>query len=153
MTVLNIAQKDMRILMKEPGTLVYLFLLPLVFILIFGGIASATVGESEQELVVLPVVNLDDGQIAAILVENLDAGGGITVVAYNQAEAEQLYEQEEIKRLLTIPAGFSDDLAAGVPVTIHLLSASTNADSISPVLSYLRFSYPDYHLQWHFKHE
>jgi ABC-2 type transport system permease protein len=54
-------------------------------------------------------------------------------VRYSQAEAESLYEQGEIERLLTLPAGFSEDLAAGVPVTIHLISASTNTDENNSV--------------------
>ena len=77
MNVLNIAQKDLRVLYKEPGTLIWLFLLPLVFILIFGGIASATTGEEEQELTAIPVVNLDGGQMGSAFVESLNAGVGV----------------------------------------------------------------------------
>ena len=133
MNVLNIAQKDMRILIKEPGILVYLFILPLVFILIFGGIASATAGGSEQEMVPLPVVNLDEGQMGQAFIGNLDAAGGVLVVDYDQAEAEGLFADDEIERVLTIPVGFSEELKASVPVTIHVLSASTNADENSSV--------------------
>jgi len=133
MNVLNIARKDIRILLKETGTLLYLFLLPLIFVLIFGGIATVTAGDSEQQLVPLAVASLDEDQLASTFIENLDAGGGVEVVRYSQAEAESLYEQGEIERLLTLPAGFSEDLAAGVPVTIHLLSASTNTDENNSV--------------------
>ncbi len=133
MNVLNIAQKDGRILLKETGTLVYLFLLPLIFILIFGGIAQATAGGSDPELVPLPVVNLDEGQMGQGFVDNLAAAGGVEVVIYKQAEAEGLFAGEEIERLLTIPPGFSEELAAGVPVTIQVESASSNSDENSSV--------------------
>jgi len=133
MNVLNIAQKDGRILLKESGTLVYLFLLPLIFILIFGGIAQATAGGSDPELVPLPVVNLDEGQMGQAFVDNLAAAGGVEVVIYKQAEAEGLFAGEEIERLLIIPPGFSEELAAGIPVTIQLESASSNSDENSSV--------------------
>lgn len=128
MNVLNIAQKDGRILLKETGTLVYLFLLPLIFILIFGGIAQATAGGSDPEMVPLPVVNLDEGQMGQAFIDNLAAAGGVEVIIYKQAEAEGLFAAEEIERLLTIPAAFSKELAAGVPVTIQVESASSNGD-------------------------
>ena len=79
MNVLNIAQKDGRILSKEPGTLVYLFLLPLVFILIFGGIAEATAGGAEPEAVPLPVVDLDEGSLGETFLDNLGVRGDIFV--------------------------------------------------------------------------
>jgi len=76
-------------------------------------------GESEDELIALPVVNLDlDGAASQGLIDALNEAGGIEVKLYDQAEAQALLENFEIGRVLTIPADFATDR----PVTLRLVS-------------------------------
>jgi len=46
MKILSIAWKDIRIFFKEPGYLIYLVVLPLVFIQLFTTLFSASVGST-----------------------------------------------------------------------------------------------------------
>jgi ABC-2 type transport system permease protein len=70
----------------------------------------------------LPAVNLDDGEAAQTLIDNINKAGGVEVELVEQAEAQTQLEAGELTRLLTIPAGFSADLAANRPVTLRLVS-------------------------------
>ncbi len=120
MNALSIALKDIRILLRERGLLIQLFLLPLVFIIGFSMVFSIGGGD---EAITLPVVNLDaEGEIAQALIDDLNATGGIQVALYAQDEAEALLEQGEIKRVLSIPAGFTADVGAGRRTVLELVS-------------------------------
>jgi ABC-2 type transport system permease protein len=127
MATLSITFKDIQILLKNRGTVLLLFLMPMIFIFIFSG-TLASLGKSEQEDVRIPlaVVNLDGGQAAQTLLANLDAAGGVIVELYDAAQAQTLLNEKEILRVLTIPADFSTSLADNLPTTLHLVN-HTNA--------------------------
>ena len=60
MSIFSIALKDLQIFFKERGALLYLFLLPFLFIMMFAGL-GATVTTGEAALIPLPIVNNDPG--------------------------------------------------------------------------------------------
>jgi ABC-2 type transport system permease protein len=127
MKMLNIALKDLQILIKDRGSLILLFLLPLLFVVAFSG-ALGAIGQSQEDTrIALPVVDLDGGQAAASFLANLDAAGGVSVEPYAEAEAAALLAEKEIARLLTIPAGFTAQMAGGQPTTLRLVN-QPNAD-------------------------
>ena len=124
MKALSIAFKDLQIFFKDRGAVLLLFLLPLVFVVVFTG-ALGAIGQGEEDArIPLPVVNLDGGQSAQTLLEDIDAAGGVRVEPYAHAEAMALLDEGEIDRVLTIPADFSADLASGQPVTLRLVSGA-----------------------------
>jgi ABC-2 type transport system permease protein len=125
MNILIIAQKDLQVLLKDRGAIVYLLLLPIVFILIWGGLGSVAAGgqaeDNEQEII--PVVNLDAaGEAAASLVRALDQTEGFKVVLYDQADAEQSLSRAEIWWMLVIPVGFSEQTEAGSQATLRFIT-------------------------------
>ena len=122
---LSVARKDCKILLKDRGTLIYLFVLPLLFILAFGG-AAGVESTPEEKAIVLPVVNLDAGSEASqTLLDALEQGGGIQKELYEEAEAKALLDRGKITLLLTIPANYGVDLASGQPVTLYLVNGPT----------------------------
>jgi ABC-2 type transport system permease protein len=123
MKSLHIALKDIQIKLKDRGGLINTFLMPFVFILVLSTAMQGFMGD-EDDLITLPVVNLDPGgKAAGALIDALDEAGGIEVKLYDdQAEARALLEDFEIERLLTIPGGFTADMASGRPVTLRLVS-------------------------------
>lgn len=132
MKALSVALKDMQVFFKDRGGLMELFVLPLVFVLIFVGLNYAMAGgEDEDEAdnrIALQVVNLDPGgDRVQSLLDELDSRGGLRVELVEQAEGEQSLKEGEIARLLTVPAGFSADLAAGDRTTLALVHGSDNA--------------------------
>jgi ABC-2 type transport system permease protein len=125
---LRIARKDTKIFLKERGTLLYLFVVPLAFILAFGG-ALGRRSDPKEETITLPVVNLDAGSEASgALLDALDQGGGIQCELYDETDARASLDKGDIKRVLTIPADYTVDLGAGRPVTLRLVNhADANA--------------------------
>jgi ABC-2 type transport system permease protein len=112
----------MQIFFKDRGAVLQLFLLPLVFVVVFTG-ALGAIGKGEEDArIPLPVVDLDGGESAQTLLDNIDAAGGVRVEPYAQAEAMALLDENEIDRVLTIPADFTAGIADGQPVTLRLVS-------------------------------
>lgn len=120
MNIISIARKDMLILVKDRSTIFQLFVLPLVFIVLFVGIGTAaTSGGEEDQRIPVAVVNMDpDGEMSQNLIDNLNARGGLRADVYEQEEAQELLDSEEINRLLTIPEGFSEDVLSGEKVAL-----------------------------------
>lgn len=126
---LRVARKDLKIFLKERGTLLYLFVIPIVFILAFSvGIDAA--GKPKEEAISLPVVNLDVGSTASqTLLDALEQVGGIESELYDQAQAQALLDKEKINRILTIPANYAADLQDGHQVTLRLVNSPTSNTS------------------------
>jgi ABC-2 type transport system permease protein len=120
----SVARKDLKILLKERGTLLYLFVLPLLFILALGG--TAGMGDTpEAGAIPLPIVNLDAGSEASqTMLDALNQSGGIQPELYEEEEARAAFDKGGIKRMLTIPSDYGADLEAGRTVTLQLVNAS-----------------------------
>ena len=122
MKALSITFKDLQIFFKDRGAMLQLFLLPLVFVVVFTG-ALGAIGKGEEDArIPLPVVDLDGGELARTLLDNINAAGGVRVEPYAQAEAMALLDENEIDRVLTIPPDFTAGIADGQPVTLRLVS-------------------------------
>jgi len=124
MKALYVAWKDIQISLKDRGSLVALFLLPLLFIVVASGAIGAIGEESDQPdvRIPLPVVNLDGGRAAQELIQGIDAAGGVYTELHAHSEALSLLQEEKIAQVLIIPAGFSPDLEAGRSTTLRLVN-------------------------------
>jgi ABC-2 type transport system permease protein len=130
MNILHLLRKDLAIFFKDRGSIFYLFVLPLVFILIFTGLVGASVSEqeaddetmTEEDAVLITVVNFDSaGMLAGDLIRQIDAAPGYQTRQLSEKEALRLLDKADIGWYLTIPAGFSSAVNAGEPVTLQLL--------------------------------
>lgn len=122
MTALSIALKDIQIILRDRFVVLYLFVVPMVFILAFSG-ALGGPADPVSSAVALPVVNLDPGtEETQDLIDALNMAGGLQVELYDQEEAGRLLEDSEIDRLLTIPEDYAANVVAGRPVTLLLES-------------------------------
>ncbi|MBN1660965.1 MAG: ABC transporter permease [Anaerolineae bacterium] len=128
MNILHVAYKDLQILIRERGRLVMTFALPLIFIIAFSAaFAQSDTGESTMPL---PVVNLDPGgTVTQALIDGLDQGGVVRVDLYGEGEAQALLEEGQADQVLTIPAGFSADVAAGRQAGLRLVTGRDPDDS------------------------
>jgi ABC-2 type transport system permease protein len=125
MKILNISWKDIQIFVRDRGALITSFLLPMIFIIIFS-YAFSGIG-AEDEVITLPVVDLDGGKTARALIEGVNSAAGIETKLYDGADARAQVEGEQLEYALFIPAGFSEGVAAGQSVTLLLVSGP-NAD-------------------------
>jgi ABC-2 type transport system permease protein len=138
-TALRVAGKDIKILFKERGTLIYLFVVPLVFILGFSAASGARRDPSENKIS-LAVVNLDAGsEASAALIDALNRGTGIECELYEEARATTALDKGKIKRVLTIPANYAADLEAGRQVTLRLVNgpdaSATKTEAVHRVVT------------------
>lgn len=123
MRAIYIAGKDLLTLLKDRGTLVQLFLLPLIFILVFSGALSAVGTDEEQDARIrLAVVDLDRSQLTERFLEDVEAAGGVRVERYEREDALSLLRERELARVLTIPAGFAAALDADRTATLRLVN-------------------------------
>ena len=128
---LSVAAKDVKVFLKERGTLLYLFVVPMVFILGFS-LVSGRERDLRPTAIVLPVVNLDAGsESSAALIDALNGGGGIECALYEEARAAALLDRGKINRVLTIPANYGADLGAGRPITLRLVNGPDASPSKS----------------------
>lgn len=128
MKIWSMTKKDLAVFFGDRGAWLWLFILPLVFILIFSGLTSVSqsgaTGEDEaDDRAPLGVVNLDkEGPIARRFLEDLDRSGGYRPVLYELADAEYRLNKLKISRFLVIPNQFSSDLSEGQPVSLQLIT-------------------------------
>ena len=129
MKILSIVWKDIRIFFKEPGQLIYLVVLPLVFILLFTTLFSASVGPTTStQKIPLVVVNLDpEGTLAKEFIQGLEDTGTIQVLPTSLDEAEADFKDTRITRYLIIPLDFTAKVEAGQPAELTF----TTLDSMS----------------------
>jgi ABC-2 type transport system permease protein len=134
MRLLSISRKDLQLALKDSGNLIYLFLVPLLFIFILGGGLSAVAGDEEAtdvevERLSLPVVNLDSGgEMTTLLLRQLEETTNITLIPLDEPTAERQLNEQDINHVLTIPAGFSAAFAAGETTELRLVN-HPNANS------------------------
>ncbi|HSF83440.1 MAG TPA: ABC transporter permease [Anaerolineales bacterium] len=123
MTALSIAFKDLQILFKNRSLIVQLFLMPILFTAIMSGALGSLGSDNEKDTrIPLAVVNLDGGEAATQFISGLEAAGGVLVERYNQSEAQSLFDEGKIMRVVTIPADFSANLASNQPTTVQILN-------------------------------
>lgn len=139
MNIWNFIKKDLAVFFRDRGALIWLFVLPLVFIGIFAGLASLTSGaatesEAKDNRAPLAIVNQDSsGEQAILLVEKLSAPDAFQLLPLSIDEADARLKRYSIRRYLLIPTNFSAELAAGTPVALTLIThpdSDTNTDQI-----------------------
>jgi ABC-2 type transport system permease protein len=122
MKALSITLKDLQLLVKDRGALFQYLLLPLLFVLVFSGGLSSIGSSPADTRLKLAVVDLDGGSGAQTLLAGINAAGGVRTELYDQADAEALLDENELGRVLFIPADFSAGLSEGQPVTLRLVA-------------------------------
>jgi ABC-2 type transport system permease protein len=129
MNAMSVALKDILILLKDRGQILMLFLVPMIFILAFSA-AFSMGGELEEQVTIVPVVNLDaGGEMSTLLLENLNQDRGIQTEDYEQAEAEAALNEQRINLVLTIPTGFTDAVEDGNETVLRLRYGAEASDS------------------------
>lgn len=140
MKMLSITFKDLKVFIKDRGAILYLFLLPLIFILLFAAIGKATDTGGDETDIPLPLLNIDSGNSQSEpFIEALKEAKQVNVVEYQEAEAYVLLDEAEIDYLLIIPDNFSRDIEAEikvyVPLLVHPNSNTLEVDTVERVVN------------------
>jgi ABC-2 type transport system permease protein len=122
--ILNIVRKDLTIVFGDKMTYLYLFLTPLVLIVIFG---FALGGAGENNAVKTPVIYNHDDELSVKIVEALGKTGLVTVV-------EPASEEEALKKVgdgdyvaaLVLPPDATSIVSSGRTLTPSLFRVQEN---------------------------
>ncbi|OGO68111.1 MAG: hypothetical protein A2Z49_12745 [Chloroflexi bacterium RBG_19FT_COMBO_56_12] len=128
MNIWNLTKKDLAVILKDRGAILWIFILPVVFLVIFAGLASAQGGgssedEAEDTRTSLRVVNNDpNGTMAQRFINEIDQSGSFRVVLSDEQSAEQSLKMIKIIWYVIIPPEFSANLSEGRPVNIVVVT-------------------------------
>jgi ABC-2 type transport system permease protein len=130
-SLLHIALKDLRLLVRDRAALVFLVAVPIVVIAIVAG----TLGGGEGSIL-LPVVNEDEGPVAEVLIELLSKH--LEVVEVERSQAERMVDEESrVAAALVLPARLSKRYLAGRASTLTLLTDPAKRTELETVKAYL----------------
>src|ERR1035438_3719319 len=107
---LYLARMDAAHLLRRRETLVWTFVMPIVFFYFIGTITGNSSGSRKDDLAVS--VPSDAGFLADRLLARLDQ-------QYNVIRAQTPQEFQRFRRRLSIPAGFTESVLAGKPMKIR----------------------------------
>ena len=111
-----IAIKEVKDFFRDKGDLSFGLLLPiLIFALMYGVFGSNQLQFNGTAY----IVNQDNGgKYSTELIQNLEKYNGLTVTMLSASDADAKLSRSAIQMAVFIPAGFSDNLAAGQPAQI-----------------------------------
>jgi ABC-2 type transport system permease protein len=128
------ASKEWMHIGRDPSTLYFALLMPLVMLILFGYAVSFDV-----DRVRTVVVDQDMTAQSRELTSHLFAGGTFvhsTATARAPEEIETLFRRGEASVALVIPRGYSDNVLLGGPVRVQLLVDAADNSTATSVLSY-----------------
>jgi len=129
--ILALAWLNMLQLLRNPGEVVALVVLPLALTLVFG----ATFSNMEGDAIRLPVVNEDDSEYADQVVALLEEETSFEVVERDRAAAEIDVTEGDVAVAVIIPEGFGEDVEAGAAEIQTLRNpTSDNAFAVTAVV-------------------
>ena len=116
--------KDLRLLFRDRWALLFLLLAPIVVISLAGfSLSTFYRGQGAETGFLLPVANLDGGEVAEQLIRSLDGAPGLRVTRVDEREARRLVaESGEAGAALVIPEGFTVGFRKGQSVRLRLLT-------------------------------
>lgn len=131
---ISIALLQVRIFLKNKGTLAMMFVMPLAMTLIFG---LAVGGQSGGGRITPIAIADEDGSFASgQIVTGLEQEATLKVQKAAETDLAQLFADRKIEVALVIPKGFQQDLAAGQAPELQTRSApgANTLATISPIL-------------------
>ena len=109
---LFLARMDAAHLLRRRETILWTFVMPIVFFYFIGTITGNSSGPGKDQLAVS--VPADAGFLADQLLTRLEERGGYNVIRADDPKAFLGF-----RRRLSIPSGFTDSVLAGKPMTIQ----------------------------------
>ncbi len=115
--ILTIARHDLKLVLTDRAAVMWMFVLPIVFISFFGLVfGGGQQGDPVDAAVRLTVVDEDQGFLARALIEDLQ-GDRLELVELSPEEAK--WASDKI-RTLVVPVGFTESVVAGTKITLRL---------------------------------
>ena len=130
-----ITRKDIKILLKQPGEWLLLFLTPFLFIAIMGQVFAG----GGPPTTTVYVVDEDNSRTSGQIIDALAESEGLTIeMLDSQVEADRHIGQGQRIAAIIIPAGFGDALANAAGARIDVLLDPARAEQGSIVVGMLQ---------------
>ncbi|MDG0030689.1 ABC transporter permease [Priestia sp. Y58] len=136
-----------KALLKNIKSLILLIMIPALFLLGAGIIISQTMqGEERVNRFPVAIVDKDDTAQTKYVIEQLTEGKLRKIMKplyTNEQKAKQLLQQNKVAAIVTLPKGFSHDIAHGKNQPLHVIGNS-NKPLQSQLFRYVMESAADY---------
>ncbi len=118
---LFVGRKDLQYMLKSRETLMWVFIMPVVFFFFIGTVTSNMGGRRDtvEKLALWSTGDANDDVLLSQLVRRLEDR------KYEIVRPQTQDELDTWSRRLTVPAGFSDSVVAGVPVKLRFQQRSS----------------------------
>jgi ABC-2 type transport system permease protein len=128
-----IVRKEFRELRRDPRSLVFLVVMPVFLLVMYGYVLNFDVRHLP-----LAVVDLDRSQASRELVDRFSATEYFDFTGYldRPGDIDFSMNRDRIKAALVIPAGFANDLAAGRSPAVQVIVDGTNSMTATTAMGY-----------------
>ncbi|MFD2616337.1 ABC transporter permease [Terrilactibacillus laevilacticus] len=139
----NILLKEMQLMFKEKANLIYLIIMPLAFIIIFGTIFN----HAEDSTITVNVTDNDHSAASKTFIAQMKKIKGFDVKLNHKDVDKQISQIKDgkLNSLIVIPKGFNDQLASGqnkAKISFYQDAAASNETaSIEAILKNLSNQY------------
>ena len=133
--VLAVGIKELRQIGRDKRTLMILLFVPAFFLLLYGYALNFDIRN-----VSLAVEDQDRSTRSRELVSAFVDSGYFRLVAYvtSTEEIDRLVDRGQVRAILTIPAGFEENLTMRRPAPVQVIIDGDNANTASTVVGYVR---------------
>ena len=128
--ILNLAWNDIKIEFSDRSTLLFFFILPLVFTAILGASFGGNGDPEGDRRYTLPIVDLDQSDTSRWLISELQSSDVVRVAIVGVEEADPLLQSGEVSTYLVIPNGFEKDLLSDHHVSLELKKSPSDPNVI-----------------------
>ncbi|MEC3885148.1 ABC transporter permease [Halobacillus sp. HZG1] len=119
---LAIAKKDLRVMIKDPGAVVVLFMLPLMLMTIMSFALMPVFQGGDEGTIILPVVDNDKSEDSMKFIDSLESTEGIEVLVGDEAVTESVVREQvsggEYPYALVIQEDFGNKIDSGKDLEI-----------------------------------
>ena len=129
--ILNLAWNDIKIEVSDRSSLLFFFILPVIFTAILG-VSFGGNGTPNSDLRwVVPVVNQDQSNLSLRIITQLETSKVLRPEIHTLEKAEELFDDGDVAAILIIHKGFEADLLSGNPVELELLNSPNNPNALA----------------------
>jgi len=146
-SIVGIAVKDIKTFFREKGTVFWTIAFPIMILLLFTAIFGRDIPFNAK----IGVVDYDKDSmgITAGVVSGLNSTGVFTVVAFSETvEALKELNATNVRAVITLPEGFSQDFIAG-NASVSLVVDGTNLDVHRLITDATRNFFTEYYKQYY----
>lgn len=129
--ILHLAWNDIKIEFSDRSSLLFFFILPLIFTAILGVSFGGNVDINADTRWIVPVVDQDQSSLSFEIITELETSKVLRPEIHSMDEAEQLLNDGDVAAVLIIHQGFETELQSGKPVELQLLKSPNDPNVLA----------------------